>query len=797
MRDSSGEMELLTLVNRPAVEEVVEKVTEFGEHRFEDRLDPRSIEYPIPRLVEGVKQLAEDALGGWELAVTDVTVQNAAGSWSDEAAREPVDVGFSELDLQAGPIRSTEGFNVPFEVTGALAEQGRLTARGRAGLLNQQYSVEVDLQSLPLAPVAGYLPRQSIADLPPAQLEQATLRIVGTANASMDEAGDAAGDWEGEIALEGIEVADADSRERLLGLGTLQLQGKASAQRVADGALSLDWDGSTRLRELSGIAPLAGPIDLSLGDLSTTGILSLGMGTEGEPRLRYAGDLRTHDADVSMPQIASARVAYAGVTLTGIEFDNEAGAVRIAQAQIDRPTFAGRASLMPQRPIEVGEEAGGAAAAEASQPTGDGETQRPAATADASAADSPAGERRPLVSLPLPLTVAIEKTSITGGSLELRDGEAERPLIVRAEDLNVDVESLTTDGSSALQLTLNTKLQNSGQLNLTGEVNPFQPDLYADVELDVSTLPLKPYEPIAAYYVGYLIDRGRLTMSLPMKVTGGDLDGTLNASLDTFYLGEEVESPTAPDLPIKLGLDLLRDRQEQIDVSVGIKGNINEPGFSIASVVMRAIFNTLGKAALAPFDLLASAFADEGDAIDDLSMVAFDGGSARVAGEAVRKIDVLARALTDRPGLTLTIAGRVNVETDGMALRREQLEQILLERARRDDPDVRTLPDAQREAVLTALFEERFPERIVEPVPIPPGKLEQKTLTIADMEAALVETVEVPDERYLELARARAQAVFDLLVAEHGLGEGRLAIAEAATLEEVQAEEPMAQFELE
>ncbi|MFG0252179.1 MAG: DUF748 domain-containing protein, partial [Phycisphaerales bacterium JB038] len=210
LRDREGRIELLTVIDRPAVEETVEEILEFGEHSQAERIDPRSIEYPIPQVITAVTQLAEDALGGWEIAIAEFAVERAAGSWTDESPRRGVEIGYSDLSLVAGPIRSSEGFSVPFELSGTIADEGRLACSGTAGVLAQQFTLHVDLSSLPLAPVAPYLPQAFVADLPPADLARATLGVTGDAEATIAETGAIEAIWNGVVSLTEVAVVAAE-----------------------------------------------------------------------------------------------------------------------------------------------------------------------------------------------------------------------------------------------------------------------------------------------------------------------------------------------------------------------------------------------------------------------------------------------------------------------------------------------------------------------------------------------------------------------------------------------------------
>ena len=61
-------------------------------------------------------------------------------------------------------------------------------------------------------------------------------------------------------------------------------------------------------------------------------------------------------------------------------------------------------------------------------------------------------------------------------------------------------------------------------------------------------------------------------------------------------LGDKVESPDAADVPVKMGLALLRDMSGDITINLPVKGDLNDPKFSIGGIVMQAFLGLIVKA---------------------------------------------------------------------------------------------------------------------------------------------------------------------------------------------------------
>jgi hypothetical protein len=131
--------------------------------------------------------------------------------------------------------------------------------------------------------------------------------------------------------------------------------------------------------------------------------------------------------------------------------------------------------------------------------------------------------------------------------------------------------------------------------------------------------------------------------------------------LDQLTFGDRVDSPDALNLPVQLAVSLLQNRRGEIDLNLPISGSLDDPQFSVAGLVFRAIMNLIGKALTAPFALLGAMFGGSGE---ELSYIEFAPGRSTFSASAEEKIATLAKAMHDRPGLRLEIGARADPASD-------------------------------------------------------------------------------------------------------------------------------------
>jgi Domain of Unknown Function (DUF748) len=312
-------------------------------------------------------------------------------------------------------------------------------------------------------------------------------------------------------------------------------------------------------------------------------------------------------------------------------------------------------------------------------------------------------------------------------------------------------------------LELRGRAEGTASLEILGKLNPLAKPLALDITGKVRDLELPPLSPYAIKYAGYGINRGKMSVDVNYVVLpSGQLTAKNKLVLNQLTFGDKVEGAPA-SLPVKLAVALLADRNGVIDLDLPISGSLNDPQFSLGPIIIKVILNVIVKAITAPFSLLANAFGGGGD---ELSSVSFAAGSARLAPEAKAGLDKVAKALTDRPALKLTVIGSSNLDAERDGFKRERLDELVRAEKRRvtvkeggtTSADISISP-----AEYPALLKEVY-KRADMPKPRNVVGL-TKDLPEAEMEKLLLADIKVTDDAMRELAVQRGVVVKDYLAA--------------------------------
>jgi hypothetical protein len=229
----------------------------------------------------------------------------------------------------------------------------------------------------------------------------------------------------------------------------------------------------------------------------------------------------------------------------------------------------------------------------------------------------------------------------------------------------------STNPSQPTDVDLSAKVNGVGPVNITGTLYPFTVTGTNDVKITLKDMDLTPVSPYSGKYAGYRIALGKLNLDLAYNLVGIELKSTNTITVDRFTFGDKVESPDATQLPVRLAVALLKDRNGQILLEVPVDGRLDDPKFHVGKVVWETVLNILAKAATSPFSLIGAAFGGGGE---ELGYEDFVPGRSELTSDDNKKLDTLVKALYDRPGLSLEIAGSINPVADRDGLQRVFLE---------------------------------------------------------------------------------------------------------------------------
>lgn len=323
--------------------------------------------------------------------------------------------------------------------------------------------------------------------------------------------------------------------------------------------------------------------------------------------------------------------------------------------------------------------------------------------------------------------------------LEFEDRSLPEPVRLRLEGLELSAQELDSarpDRDSPF--TAKARL-GVARLSAQGAARPFAATPGGAAKASVRALELPPLSPYAADALGVHLQTGHLDAEVTMAAKEGKLDGDMQLTLSELFVAQP--DPNAPlakaaDMPIETVLDLLRDGDNRIRLSIPVRGDLSNPDFDISDAVGQAVggalrstvFTTL-KVAFPLAGLISLVIDDSESRRLALEPLAFAPGSDALDEADRKRLAAVAGLMEQKPALKLTLCGVATRGADGPALaERKRLEDL---------------------GLLAKL------QKMVGAAPNPAG-------------------LPVDQDRLIQLAESRAQAAKAFLADQNGVDPGRL-----------------------
>jgi uncharacterized protein involved in outer membrane biogenesis len=513
-------------------------------------------------------------------------------------------------------------------------------------------------------------------------------------------------------------------------------------------------------------------LTLASGSVSTT----LAIDRQANGRMSVSGgvdvaDLRTVDDDLKQDFIKWQRLHIAG-----LRYASSPATLRIEHITVVGPYA--RVIIGADHTVNV---------TEALHPRGTHRTA-PVKTAQAAAV---AG-KPPASAHTASMTTAIGLVRIANGTTDYADFSMEPNFATGIQDLHGTIEGLSSDPGSRATVDLHGRVDRYAPVDISGVVNLLAARAYTDIKMSFRGLELTRMTPYAVRFAGYRIASGTLDADLHYKLDNNRLNAEHQFVIDQLELGDQVPSPHASKLPLRLAVALLKDRNGVIRIGLPVTGSLNDPQFSLGPLIGKALFNVLERAVTAPFAMLGRMFGGGAN----VNRIDFPPGSATLLPAAQARVAAVAKALAQRPQLKLQVPAVFSPDIDRPALAERQLRQQLIALARSGagaapghagggkstaEPtagrEVLELPGEHYRLLLAAYHDAFGPKA---PLPATAQKVPPYAPAILEMQSALLKRAQVSDADLQALGQQRAQAIQAAILAVGGVAAGRIGISAPA-----------------
>jgi uncharacterized protein involved in outer membrane biogenesis/outer membrane protein OmpA-like peptidoglycan-associated protein len=409
--------------------------------------------------------------------------------------------------------------------------------------------------------------------------------------------------------------------------GNARQDGSGASARLRIDALPLDR--MTPL--LCGISPL----DLSARRLDADLRLRHG----GRPALRVDGRAAVAGLHLKDPDSGETLLKAAGVRTQG-RLERQPGALHLTRLTLEDAQ--GRIAIDESRQLNLSQ----------------------VRLTKASARGGPSGTS------PARMPMRIERLDIVRGTLDFSDDSLVLPFSARVTDVNARLLGVDNRPDGEATVEAHGRIPPNGEARAQGRVRPAALADMTDLHVRFDNIDMPLLSPYSATFAGRKIASGKLWLDLRYRIRDRELDGLNVVTLQNVTLGDRVRAGGLKDSGLELALALLKDRDGRARVEVPVRGKVDDAHFLYRGVVADAIDNTVKRIVGAPFRLLGQLLGGE----DELSgAIDFDPGSSRLTADEREKLDRLADALAQRPGVGVRLRPAYDETRDGQVLREAAL----------------------------------------------------------------------------------------------------------------------------
>ena len=199
-----------------------------------------------------------------------------------------------------------------------------------------------------------------------------------------------------------------------------------------------------------------------------------------------------------------------------------------------------------------------------------------------------------------------------------------------------------------------------------------------DAYISVKNLALKHFSNYSLHYTGYPISAGTMAFASENKIQDFNLESKNTIDIYNIDVGDKDDS-VDPEftVPMKVGLYILKDKNDKIQFDVPVKGNMKDPEFSVLKIIWKTVMNLIIKVAVSPLKVVGNV-ATTGAGMVGLDLgkndeIIIDFKSATFTSEQYAKASKMTEVLANDPKLKLIFTQYYNPTKSANKIKQHKL----------------------------------------------------------------------------------------------------------------------------
>ena len=243
-----------------------------------------------------------------------------------------------------------------------------------------------------------------------------------------------------------------------------------------------------------------------------------------------------------------------------------------------------------------------------------------------------------------PFVLIINDLRIANTNFDFIDNSLPQPFNYTISDICVSSTNFNITKQNTIEA--NAVLQNSGKLKLKW-IGSIEDISNQNISVFLNNIDLQSFTPYSLAMFGNPITNGHISIQSQNVIINNRLRGTNKVSIFQPQIGDKDKSVKAEyNVPLKMGLYILTDKNGKVDLDLPISGNIDSPDFSYGKIIIKTLGNLLVKVAASPFNVLKNSNAQ-------IDQVCFNATATEFSNEEYAQFAQLGTMLREKPELKL------------------------------------------------------------------------------------------------------------------------------------------------
>ena len=274
-----------------------------------------------------------------------------------------------------------------------------------------------------------------------------------------------------------------------------------------------------------------------------------------------------------------------------------------------------------------------------------------------------------------PLKFTVRKLQVANTTVSATDHTPKQPFNYKVSNIAVSGYNINFDTPCTIDVSAAFPEGGSVKLKYKGALSDLST---MEAYVHVKNLALKHFSPYSHHYTGYPISSGTMAFASENRMSGFNIESKNTIDIYNIDVGDK-DANTKPEytVPMKVGLYILKDKDDRIEFDVPVKGNVKDPEFSYLKIVWKTVMNLLIKVAISPLKIVGNVATTGANAVglnlgqDD--EITIDPLARSFSSEQYAKAQKMVEALAKDPKLKLNFVQNFNLKKTVDAYRTRKL----------------------------------------------------------------------------------------------------------------------------